>query len=799
MKNKLNAKNRNSRQAYTIGENAMKKMSDKTILIVGMSAVGISVAKMVIQNGANEVVLCDNSNSCKITFNDLRSFFIKNEDIGKIKKDVLLNQLQRLNPYVKVNYYDDMISLSDVINFDVAIFCDMNLIDLVPYNEYCRKNGTKFISANSFGLFGGVFSDFGNEYETTNPDGVEVSTGSIVKYHKTLSVKDYIGNKIKYKNVIEIDQSKTHSLRKNDKIKIYINGSTSGKKLYIVKNTINRYMFTLKKCKKLDYGDIKNTEFVQEQNTLKINHCSLKKCLSSNPLEITNMVDFDRPCHLFAIHKVIDMTNFYKRSYIEDNYEKYWNEKYIPDIITKVHIIDPTVPENLIRKLIYTLDGNLPMLDSIISGFTAHEALKACSETFTPFNQFFYKDECQLFPISDGMLPFTGDRQNYIPHNLYHRTNIYGYHSRYDGMTIVLGKDNVEKIRQSTVFVVGAGAIGCELVINLSLMGIKKMIITDVDTIEQSNLNRQALFDENDIGKFKAETASKKGKEMNSDVEYDPRNDYICKDTENTYDEKFYQQLSCIFPAVDNVNARKYIDDKCVKYNIPMIDAGTQGTICSVQPVIPTLTTNYSSTDDGFDENYPMCTVKNFPYRPEHLVQWAKNVFTELFDEPCDILKKIKNDSNIFIGKPDEAKKIYNILEPFTKSTKSSNIVKFEDCVNHMYNKWNDYFYTQIESIIKENPEDSINDEGQLFWSGVKRFPKCKKFNINNELHVDFIINGSIIKAHMTDLHKDDIPDYNNRTVFINMLKNIIAKDKNKNSTEYEKQLNNIQKYFFSP
>ena len=193
----LNSENRSSRQAYTIGKNAMSKMSDKIILIVGLTSIGISVAKMVIQNGAKQVILCNNGACDRITPQDFRSFFVKTEDIGKNKSDVLLNRLQKLNPYTKVIYHNDKIKPDNMNNinnmnnmnntqYSVAIFCDMNLVKLVPYNEVCRTNGIKFISANSFGLFGGVFSDFGNQCETNNPNGVEPSTGFIVKYHKKL-------------------------------------------------------------------------------------------------------------------------------------------------------------------------------------------------------------------------------------------------------------------------------------------------------------------------------------------------------------------------------------------------------------------------------------------------------------------------------------------------------------------------------------------------------------------------------------------------------------------------------------
>ena len=777
----MNIQNRNSRQAYTIGKEALNKMFNKSIMIDGMTSIGISIAKMVIQNGAKQITLYDSNE--KITKQDLRSFFFKNSEINMNKKDILLNRLQKLNPYVNITYIEKSCKIDNLTCiYDVAIFCDKNIFDLIPYNELCRKIGIKFISANVFGLFGCVFSDFGNEFNTYNPNGVELSSGIIIKFYDVLTIKDYTGNKIKYKNVVELDKSKIHTLQKKDKIKILVNGKDITNRLYSVNSIINSYMFTLKKCKCLKIGNIRNTEFIQYRESVKMNHNSLYDCLTiikNNKFEMTNMVDFDRPKHLSAIHKAIDMTELYNND--TDMY--IWNDKYTNHMINKVHVIDPTVPINLIRKIIYTLKGNLPMFDSVISGFAGNEALKACSEKFTPFNQFFYKDECQLFPLEDNMLPFNGDNSNYLPsYNYYPKTNSLGLQTRYDGMIIVLGRNNVDKIRKSNVFIVGSGAIGCELLMNLSLMGVKRMVITDVDTIEQSNLNRQALFDDNDIGKFKSDIAVIKGREMNNDIEYDSRKNYISQDTENIYDTKFYKEITCVFPAVDNIEARRYLDSKCISNNIPMIDAGTQGTTCSVQPIIPNITINYSSTnDENKNEQYPMCTVKNFPYRPEHLVQWSKNIFNELFIEPFNILEKIKRDKNI-LNKNDEIEYIYNILESFIPyKSQSDSINKYENCIRYLYFIWNDYFVKQIIKITDENPENSVDSEGNLFWSGVKRFPQYQLFDINNDLHLDFIIYGSIIRANMIGIESNKIINYSNRDEYKKIINNINKNICNKN------------------
>ena len=68
-------------------------------------------------------------------------------------------------------------------------------------------------------------------------------------------------------------------------------------------------------------------------------------------------------------------------------------------------------------------------------------------------------------------------------------------------------------------FVVGAGAIGCELLKNFAMVGLGaspegKMIVTDMDTIEKSNLNRQFLFRQSDVGKFKAQVAEMLGQKL---------------------------------------------------------------------------------------------------------------------------------------------------------------------------------------------------------------------------------------------------------------------------------------------
>jgi ubiquitin-activating enzyme E1 len=95
--------------------------------------------------------------------------------------------------------------------------------------------------------------------------------------------------------------------------------------------------------------------------------------------------------------------------------------------------------------------------------------------------------------------------------------------SRYDGQIAVFGKIFQENISNHRQFLVGSGAIGCEMLKNWSMIGLAsgpkgKIYVTDLDTIEKSNLNRQFLFRPKDLGKFKAEVAAVAVADMNPDL-----------------------------------------------------------------------------------------------------------------------------------------------------------------------------------------------------------------------------------------------------------------------------------------
>ena len=111
---------------------------------------------------------------------------------------------------------------------------------------------------------------------------------------------------------------------------------------------------------------------------------------------------------------------------------------------------------------------------------------------------------------------------------------------------------------------VGAGAIGCELLKNYAMLGLGSLnrgliMLTDPDVIENSNLNRQFLFREKHLRNPKSTTAAAAALSMNPDLKghIQPRLDKVHEATENIFDLEFFEGLSAVTNALDNVHARR--------------------------------------------------------------------------------------------------------------------------------------------------------------------------------------------------------------------------------------------------
>ena len=127
--------------------------------------------------------------------------------------------------------------------------------------------------------------------------------------------------------------------------------------------------------------------------------------------------------------------------------------------------------------------------------------------------------------------------------------------------------DGQEKLKASRVLIVGAGGLGCAASQYLASAGVGKIILVDFDTISLSNLQRQILYTDADIGKPKAEVAKVRLQEINPNIEVQA----VVKKCDDAEFAKLIQQVDVVVDCTDNVDVRNQLNSQCFEQKRPLV------------------------------------------------------------------------------------------------------------------------------------------------------------------------------------------------------------------------------------
>jgi ubiquitin-activating enzyme E1 len=437
--------------------------------------------------------------------------------------------------------------------------------------------------------------------------------------------------------------------------------------------------------------------------------------------------------------------------------------------------------EDLLKLFSYVCAGNLCPIQSVIGGIVAQEIMKASSGKFHPIVQYFYFDARECLPSTK-----LNDLKEITSHHptAYHRQKSIKP-DRYIGQINVFGENYQDELLKKKSFLVGAGALGCEYLKNFAMMGLccsneGKLTVTDMDTIEKSNLNRQFLFRSWDIHKSKSEVAVKAAKHMNEHLNVEAHLNSVGCDTESIYSEDFFDSLDIVCSALDNLKARLYIDERCVKSRKPLVESGTLGTEGNVQVVVPYLTESYSSSQDPPEKSIPMCTLKLFPNSIEHTIEWARDMFQGLFFNTAVSALNYAANPNEWLHSLSKTNRQHQLEElvNLKKTLVTEKCENFHDCISWARQNWQENFHNKIEQLLLYCPPEQKTNTGAPFWSSPKRCPHSLEFDFENELHLDYVYAAANLKAALH--HINQLKD---RHRVKEMLKNIhVTKFKPKES-----------------
>uniref|UniRef100_A0A671SNY4 E1 ubiquitin-activating enzyme n=1 Tax=Sinocyclocheilus anshuiensis TaxID=1608454 RepID=A0A671SNY4_9TELE len=703
-----------SRQLYVIDHDAMRRMGKADVLIAGMRGLGVEIAKNVILAGVRSVTIQDEG---VVEWRDLSSqFYLKEADLGQNRAFCSEKQLSSLNVYVRVSAWTKKLDEDFLSKFQVVVLTHSPLEEQLRVGAFCHSNNIKFIVADTRGLCGQLFCDFGESFEVRDTNG-ETPVSAMIAHIS----KDNPG-------IVTCTDEESHEFTDGMFVNFSeIQGMTELNSYGPIEIKV-RDIYSFSICDTSNFS-----EYVKGGVATEVKQTEI---LTIRDPELVEMTDYGKTQRHLSLHLAFQALHRFTQKYSRAPHPRSQADAEVLVTITKELCTDAKfdeLDEDAVRQLSLVASGDLAPVNAFIGGLAAQEVVKACSGKFTPLRQWLYFDALECLPQeNDGVL--SEDACAPVSYN------------RYDGQIAVFGSAFQDKLKKQSYFLVGAGAIGCELLKNFALIGLGageggNITVTDMDSIERSNLNRQFLFHSKDIGRLKSEVAAESVKEMNPYMNITAHQNRVCPETEEVYTHSFYSNLDGVAAALDNVDARVYLDQCCVRNKKSMLEGGTLGSKGHTLVVVPHLTESYGPSTSGGQKAIPICTLKNFPHRIEHTLQWARDQFEGLFKQTAENVNNFLSDPTFVdrtVARGDV--EAVEILEGVYRSLGEEWPQNWADSVSWARRQWETLYNNHIKQLLHCFPPDQVTSSGLPFWMGAKRCPHPLTFDTNNTTHMDFIV-----------------------------------------------------------
>ncbi|XP_058414861.1 ubiquitin-like modifier-activating enzyme 7 isoform X9 [Diceros bicornis minor] len=643
-----------SRQMYVLGLPAMQRIQEAKVLLSGLQGLGAEVAKNLVLMGVGSLTLHDPHPTC---WSDLASqFFLSEQDLEKSRAEASQELVAKLNGAVQVCIHTGDITEDLLLDFQVVVLTASKLEEQLKVGSLCHKLGVCFLVADTRGLVGQLFCDFGEDFTVQDPTEAEPRTAAI--QHISQGSPGIL------------------TLRKEADAHYFCDGD-------LVTFSGIEGMVELNGC-------APQPIHVREDRTLEIGDTTTFSCY----LRGGAVTEVKRP--KTVSHKPLDAA------------------------LLQPRVVAPS-PQEVHRA------------------HCLHQAFRALHK----------------FQHHNGRPPRPWDPRR----------------CRYDGQIAVFGAGFQKTLSHQHYLLVGAGAIGCELLKGFALVGLGTqgsggVTVADMDYIERSNLSRQFFFRPQDIGRPKSEVAAKAAHRLNSDLQVTAFTNPLDPSTENIYEDNFFSRMDGVAAALDSFQARRYVAARCTHYLKPLLEAATQGTWGSASVFMPYVTDVYrapASATASEDAPYPVCTVRHFPSTVEHTLQWARDEFEGLFYLSAKTINRHQQAPTSLADTdgPQVLTLLQGVLGVLRERPQT-----WQDCVVWALGHWQLCFHDGIMQLLKHFPPDKVLEDGTLFWSGPKRCPQPLEFDASQDTHLLYVLAAANLYAQMHGL-----PGSQDRTVLRGLLK----------------------------
>ena len=433
--------------------------------------------------------------------------------------------------------------------------------------------------------------------------------------------------------------------------------------------------------------------------------------------------------------------------------------------------------EDVIRTTARFASCTFQPLSSFLGGVVAQEAIKYTGE-FTPMHQWLHVDCFEVLP--DRFVHQSGPEETAEEESSGEFSPV---GSRYDDLIRILGRPLHRSLMKQKALVVGSGALGSEILKNCALLGVAAdpegqglMTVVEDSEVKLSDLSTQLLFRESDLNKHKSDLVVDRIRRINEDI--NARAVHVVaersSEAETRLGETLWSSLDVVFCTKERKQAHDYVDSRCVFYEKPLLDGDTAGSKGNLQVILPHRTCSYTDRPDEDKNVLPMPkSIRVFPRTLEDCVTWAKHEFIYLFSDdaekagrflesPQDFLQELRrktlegeraNVADRVTMEMESMQKVHELL-----LHRHTQPIDFSACVEKVFNRFHRQHKDMIELLIEDFPEDYTLRDGSRFWSGTKRFPQVLEFNVDNPVHMDYVITAANLLAVNFGLVQVDAP-----------------------------------------
>ncbi|XP_045718307.2 ubiquitin-like modifier-activating enzyme 7 isoform X1 [Mirounga angustirostris] len=726
-----------SRQLCVLDLPAMQRIRRAKVLLSGLQGLGAEVAKNLVLMGVGSLTLHDPHPTC---WSDLAAqFFLSEKDLERSRAEASQEPVAKLNGAVQVCVHTGDITEELLLDFQVVVLTASKLEEQLRVGALCHKLGICFLVADTRGLVGQLFSDFGEDFTVQDPTEAEpltaaiqhISQGSpgILTLRKEADARYFHdGDLVTFSGIegmVELNGCDPRPIRVQEDGTLEI-GNTAIFSRYLCGGAVT---------------EVKKSETVS--------HKPLDVALLQPRVVAQSPQEADRARCLHqafrALHQFEHLNGRLPQPWDPDDAEMVVGlaRSLEPLKGTEGEPLEELLDEALVQTVALSSAGGLSPMAAMLGAVAAQEVLKAISRKFMPLDQWLYFDALDCLPEDGKPLP--------TPEDCAPRC------CRYDGQIAVFGAGFQEKLGQQRYLVVGAGAIGCELLKGFALVGLGAgasggVTVADMDHIERSNLSRQFLFRTQDVGRPKAEVAAEATHRLNSDLQVTPLTYALDPTTEHIYEDNFFSRVDGVAAALDSFQARHYVAARCTHYLKPLLEAGTQGTLGHASVFVPYVTEAYRAPASGLaseDATYPVCTLRHFPSTVEHTVQWARDEFEGLFCLSAETINRHHQELTS-LGETD-GPQVLTLLEEVLGVLRERPRT-WQDCVVWALGHWQRRFHYGIMQLLSRFPPDKVLEDGTLFWSGPKQCPEPLEFDASQDTHLLYVLAAANLYARMHGL-----------------------------------------------